>query len=131
MARSHAPGAPLPVPASLRFGGAFLAIAVVLGVMVFLAMSSQGIFALVSVTPRLLSIVVAAGLLGAYAVRMPGQLQTIARPIALGVAVLLVVGSRFLPNPELHVMEAGWLVAYAVTALLAGLLLRRHSVTRG
>lgn len=96
--------------------------------MVFITMSTQGMLSQFVVTPRLFCIVGAAALIGGFAPKVPGEQPTVIRAVALAIALLLVAGSRFIPNPELHVMEVGWLVAYAVAALLAGLVLRRSAL---
>lgn len=115
--------ASLPVP--LRVGGAFMAIAIVLAIFTFVAVVTEGFLAPFAVTPRFLLIVAAGAILGAFGMTVPGRPRSAWSVFALIVALMLVVGGRFIPNEPLHVMEQFWLPAYAIAALLCGLILRR------
>ncbi|APT84766.1 hypothetical protein [Corynebacterium aquilae] len=113
---------------AIRLGGAFMAVAVVLAVMVFIGMSTRGIFSTAEINPRLLCIVLAAALIGAFAPAAAGRRDSTSRIVALFLAVVLAIGSRFVPNPTFYVVEQGWLVAYAILFLLASLILRRQTM---
>lgn len=105
-----------------------MAIAIVLVIFTFVAVVTQGFLAPFEVTPRFLLIVAAAALVGAFGMNPPGQPRSVWSVFALAVALLLVVGGRFIPNDALHVMDQFWLPAYAILAVLCGLILRRAAV---
>ncbi|QGU02027.1 hypothetical protein CKALI_05785 [Corynebacterium kalinowskii] len=116
----------LPLP--IRVGGAFVAVAIVLVIFTFVAVVTQGFLVPFDVTPRFLLIVVAAAILGGFGMTAPGQPRSAWSVFALAVALLLVVGGRFIPNDPLYTMEQWWLPAYAMLAILCGLVLRRAAV---
>lgn len=115
------------MPVSIRVGGAFVAVAIVLGIFTFVAVVTQGWLVPFEVTPRFLLIVAAAAILGGFGMTTPGRPRSAWNVFALAVALLFVVGGRFIPNAPIHVMEQYWLPAYALLALLCGLILRRVS----
>lgn len=117
----------LPLP--LRVGGAFVAIAIALAIFTLVAVITQGFLVPFEVTPRFLLIVVAAAILGGFGMTSPGQPRSAWNVFALVVALVLVVGGRFIPNNALYVMEQWWLVAYAILALLCSLILRRAAAS--
>ncbi|QMV85315.1 hypothetical protein HW450_00690 [Corynebacterium hindlerae] len=118
------------LPVAIRFGGAFVAIAIVLAIFTFVAVVTEGFLVPFQVTPRFLLIVVAGALVGGFGMAAPGQPRSVWSVFALAVALLLVVGGRFIPNEPLYVMEQWWLPAYAIAALLCSLVLRRAAIPR-
>ncbi|MEJ6012302.1 hypothetical protein WG936_00395 [Corynebacterium sp. H127] len=116
------------IPAAIRAGGAFVAIAIVLAIFTFVQVVTEGFLMPFQVTPRFLLILAAAAILGAFGMSAPGQARGAWSVFALAVALLLVVGGRFIPNDPIHVMEQWWLPAYAIVALLCGLVLRRAAL---
>lgn len=123
---SDAANTELPLP--IRVGGAFVAIAIVLGIFTFVAVVTQGFLVPFEVTPRFLLIVLAGAILGAFGMTTPGAPRSAWNVFALFVALLLVVGGRFIPNAPIFVMQQWWLPAYAILALLCGLVLRRTAI---
>lgn len=116
----------LPLP--IRVGGAFVAIAIVLAIFAFVAVVTQGFLAPFEVTPRFLLIVAAGALVGAFGMSPPGQPRSTWSVFALAVALLFVVGGRFIPNEPFFVMDQWWLPAYAILAFICGLVLRRAAI---
>lgn len=121
--------APTEVPLAIRAGGAFVAIALILFIFTFVAVVTQGFLAPFDVTPRFLLIVAAGALVGGFGMPAPGQPRSVWNVFALAVALILVVGGRFIPNSPLYVMEQWWLPAYGIAALLCGLVLRRAAIS--
>lgn len=113
------------LPPAIRAGGAFIAVAIVLVIFTFVAVVTEGFLVPFAVTPRFLLIVAAAAILGAFGMTTPGQPRSAWNVFSLAVALLLVVGGRFIPNDPVYTMEQWWLPAYAIAAVLCGLVLRR------
>jgi len=119
------------VPLALRVGGAFMALAVALLVFTVIAVFGDGWMAPFAVTPRVLVILVAAMILGAFATIRRDQAASRTQVIALVVAVALIIFARLLPNEPLYVMAQYWLPMYAVFAFLCALVIRRSLIPKG
>lgn len=113
------------VPFPLRVGGAFVALALVLFIFLMIEWLTTGFFAPFEVTPRFLMIVLAAVIFGAFATMSRTQESSRTQVIALGVAMMLVILSRFLPNEAITVMAQEWLLGYVILALICALVIRR------
>ena len=113
------------VPAALRVGGAFIALAIALAIFAVVAVFADGWMAPFAVTPRFLAILVAAIILGAFATIRTDQAASRTQVIALVVAVGIVIFSRFIPNDAITTMAQYWLAMYAVFAFLCALIIRR------
>ena len=116
------------VPMALRIGGAFITLAVMLLLLLFVQIFTQGWMTPLVITPGFVLIVVAALLLGAFGGVRSGDATSRSRVIALGLAVAMVLLSRLLRSPVLMVMDQYWIIMYAGIALLAGLWLRRSVI---
>ncbi|MGD7001271.1 hypothetical protein [Corynebacterium halotolerans] len=125
MAKSSSARDGHPVPFPLRVGGAFMALALVLFIFFLMEIVSNGFNVPFAVTPRFLGIVLAAIILGAFATMSRNQESSRTQVIALIIAVLLVITSRFLPNGALTFLGQPWLLGYAVLALICSLVIRR------
>lgn len=121
-------GSSANVPMTLRIGGAFITLAVMLLLLLFVQIFTQGWMAPLVITPGFVLIVVAALLLGAFGGVRSGDAASRSRVIALGLAVVMVLLSRLLQSPVLMVMDQYWIIMYAGIALLAGLWLRRSVI---
>lgn len=113
------------IPLALRVGGAFLALALVLVVMVIIAVFTEGWMTPFVWTPSRLALVAAAVILGAFATVRRDQKASLAQVIGLACAVVLIVASRFVPDTQLAVMQQPWLLMYAGAAIVCALILRR------
>ncbi|WP_156230926.1 hypothetical protein [Corynebacterium occultum] len=113
------------VPLPLRVGGAFMALAMVLFIFLFIEYLSAGFLVPFAVTPRFLAIVVAALILGAFATMSRNQESSRTQVIALAVAMVLVIASRFLPTEALTHITQPWLLGYGILALICALVIRR------
>lgn len=118
-------GQPVKIPLGFRIGGAFMAIALVLLIFGVLSVFTDGWMAKFAVTPRFVAIVLAAAVLGAFATVNKNQEGSKAQVGALAVALLLVVGSRFIPNEAIVYWQQYWLVAYAAAAFICALVIRQ------
>lgn len=107
-----------------------MALALVLGIFLILEWMTNGINAPFAVTPRVLAIVVAALILGAFATMSRQQESSRTQVIALVVAVVLVTLSRFLPDQALTVMGQPWLLGYVVLSFICALVIRRSLVPK-
>lgn len=116
------------IPASIRAGGAFLALAVTLLILLFLAILNDGWMAPFAVTNRILMILVAAVIFGAFATQRTNQSFNRAQVIALVVAVVLLVVSMLIPQATVYTLAQYWVAMYAVLALMCALILRRASL---
>ncbi|MCK7637036.1 hypothetical protein [Corynebacterium pygosceleis] len=114
------------VPPAMRAGGAFIALALVLALWTFLEVVMNGWMAPFYVTTRFLLICVAAIIIGASATSGRTQYVTMGRIVILGVALVLLMLSRVLPNHIFMVMGQYWLPSYAIVSLLAGLIIKRQ-----
>ena len=119
------------VPLALRVGGAFMALAVALLVFTVIAVFGDGWMAPFAVTPRVLVILVAAMILGAFATIRRDQAASRTQVISLVVAVALIIFARLLPSEPLYVMAQYWLPMYAVFAFLCALVIRRSLIPKG
>lgn len=113
------------VPTAIRVGGAFVALGVVLIVFGVIELVTSGMGAPFAVTPGFLLILLAAVILGGFATVSRYEESSRIQVITLGIAVVLVGLSRFLPNEPLLWVEQFWLSAWAVTAIICGLIMRR------
>ncbi|ALC05877.1 hypothetical protein CDES_07320 [Corynebacterium deserti GIMN1.010] len=118
------------VPAGIRIGGAFMALGLVLLVFAAIELFTSGLLRTFSITPGFLMILIAAIILGAFATTSKYEPSSKTQIISLSVAVLMVIGSRLLPNVELYVVEQFWLSAWGVAALLCGLVIRRSQMPK-
>ncbi|MDO5669716.1 MAG: hypothetical protein Q4G50_06905 [Corynebacterium sp.] len=118
------------VPAALRVGGAFMALAVALAIFAVVAVFTDGWMAPFAVTPRFLAILLAAVILGAFATIRTDQASSRTQVIALVVAVALIIFARFLPSEPLTTMAQYWLAMYAVFAFLCALIIRRSMIPK-
>lgn len=128
MANNDNPG--VMIPLQLRVGGAFIAVALVLVIMTFVAVLTEGWMSPFVWTPARVALVVAALIIGAFATIRKDQRPSIAQVVALGGAVLIIIASRFLPTAQLAVMGQWWLLIYAGLALVCALALRRSLAPR-
>lgn len=85
----------------------------------------NGVNTPVPITTRVLLTAIAAMLIGAAGVTVPGQKSGLPRVAALGAAVVLLIASRFISPTVLTYMEQYWLVGYAVIAGICAAVLRR------
>ncbi|MGP6173175.1 DUF7937 domain-containing protein [Corynebacterium sp. A21] len=125
MAKSSTAPAGFRVPLPLRVGGAFMALALVLFIFLMIEWLTTGFFAPFAVTPRFVVIVLAALILGAFATMSRNQESSRTQVIALAVAMVLVILSRFLPNEAIAEMAQEWLLGYVILALICALVIRR------
>ncbi|APT92516.1 membrane protein [Corynebacterium phocae] len=124
--RSKTPApAPAPVPLALRVGGGFMALALVLIIFGVLSILENGWMGGFDVTPRFVLIVCAAALVGAFVTTSTEQRGSRSQVIGLAVALVLLVGSRFVSADPLVITEQYWIFMYAVAAILCALVLRR------
>lgn len=121
--QSKASGVSIPMP--MRVGGAFMALALTLLLMGVVAVLSEGWMAPFEWTLSRLAILVVAIIVGAFATIRVDQKASRSQVVALALALALIVISRFLPESTLVVMGQHWLLLYAITALLCGLVIRR------
>lgn len=113
------------IPPAIRVGGAFMALAVVLFIYTAIEVFTNGWMVPFEVTSRFVLILLAAAVLGAFATVNKQQKPSAVQVVALALALLLAVGSRFVPNTVLTTWEQYWLPGYAVLAALCGIILRR------
>lgn len=113
------------VPAGLRVGGAFLGVAAVALLLLVLDVVGGGVGAPFEFTPRVLTILLAGALLGAFATTRRDEPGSRAKVIALIVAVLLVVASRFLPPEPAYATAQHWVLGLVVVAGVCAWLIRR------
>lgn len=128
MANNDNPG--VTIPLQLRVGGSFIAVALVLVIMTFVAVLTEGWMSPFVWTPARVALVVAALIIGAFATIRKDQRPSVAQVAALGGAVLIIIASRFLPTAQLAVMGQWWLLIYAGLALVCALALRRSLAPR-
>lgn len=119
------PEQPVKIPVGFRVGGAFMALALVLLIFGVISVFTDGWMAKFPVTPRFVAILLAAAVLGAFATVNKNQEGSKAQVGALTVALMLVVGSRFVPNEAWFYWQQYWLVAYAAAAFLCALVIRQ------
>ncbi|AKK05949.1 hypothetical protein CMUST_08120 [Corynebacterium mustelae] len=117
--------AAVTIPVPIRVGGAFMAVAIVLAIFTAVEVITNGWMTPFEVTPRFLAIVIAGAVLGAFATINRNQKASIVQVVALTTALILVVGSRFLPHMVLMVWDQFWLPAYALLAFACSLAIRR------
>lgn len=118
------------IPLTIRAGGAFIAIALVTVIYMIIELINSGLAEPFGVTWRFIGIVAAAALLGAFATMRRDQENTRSQIVALIVALLLIVGTRFLPADPFYFVEQYWLAFWAVGAFLCALILRRSSMPK-
>ena len=115
----------LKVHPAIRLGGAFMLLAVAIVVFTAFGVFRNGVNTPVPITTRVLLTAIAAMLIGAAGVTVPGQKSGLPRVAALGAAVVLLIASRFISPTVLTYMEQYWLVGYAVIAGICAAVLRR------
>lgn len=124
--RNHA----APVPAALRLGGAFLALAVVLALFLIMDTISLGWGTPFAFTVRRNILLVAAMLVGGFAMTAAGEKGAMTQIGVLATAVVLIIFSRLVPNSQVFVTEQFWVIGWIVVAVLCALLLRRSVTPR-
>ncbi|GAA1473842.1 hypothetical protein P4N68_02820 [Corynebacterium felinum] len=125
------PTAEVSIPAPIRIGGALMAVAIVLAIFTAFEVITHGWMSPFPVTPRFLLIVVAGAILGGFATMTRNQKSSMAQVVALGIALVLVVIGRFIPQPVLMVWDQYWLPAYALLAFACSLAIRRAMIPKG
>lgn len=125
MSNRRGADAPVQIPVALRVGGAFMAIGVVLFIFAAIEVFRSGWFGFFNVDVRFLMIVLAAAVLGAFATMNRNQEASRTQVIALVAAFVLAIGSRFVPNEVITVLQQWWLMGYAGLAFLCGLAIRK------
>jgi len=111
------------VPVQLRVGGAFLGIAAAL--FLYAVLGFFGANETFEITPQVLTVLVAVGLVGAFATTSRDQAGSRAQVIALIIAVVLIGLGIILPDVALMVTTPVWMAAWAVAALFCAVILRR------
>ena len=86
------------IPIQVRVGGAFMALAAVLFLLALVAVFTDGWGTPFGWTPIRVAIVIAALLVGGFATVRTDQKASVAQVVALAIAVLLIIGSRFVPQ---------------------------------
>ena len=117
------PGVTIPI--QVRVGGAFMALAIVLFLLALVAVFTEGWGEPFAWTPIRIAIVIAALLVGGFATVRRDQKASVTQVVALLVAVLLIFGSRFLPQEVYLVQHQSFLILYGGAAVLCSLILRR------
>ncbi|MBZ8177795.1 hypothetical protein GP475_05985 [Corynebacterium poyangense] len=115
----------MSIPLPLRVGGAFIAIALALVIFLVLEIAQHGWLAPVEITSRMVLILCAAALVGAFATVRRNQRPGVSQVIALTGAVVLVILSRFLPSSTLFITAQTWMLGWAILALMCAVILRR------
>ena len=113
------------VPAGLRVGGAFLGVALVALLLLVIDVLTRGVGTPFEFTPRVLTILLAGGPVGALATPPRDAPPSRGKVIALIVAVLLVVASRFLPPEPAYATAQHWALGLVVVAGVCAWLIRR------
>ncbi|WP_448854595.1 hypothetical protein [Corynebacterium frankenforstense] len=113
------------LPAGLRVGGAFLGVALVALLLLVLDVFGRGVGAPFEFTPRVLTILLAGALLGAFATTRRDEPGSRAKVSALIVAVLLVVASRVMPPEPAYATAQHWVLGLVVVAGVCAWLIRR------
>ena len=113
------------IPSQVRVGGAFMALAAVLFLLALVAVFTDGWGTPFGWTPIRVAIIIAALLVGGFATVRTDQKASVAQVVALAIAVLLIIGSRFGPQQVYLVQHQSFLVLYGGEALLCALILRR------
>ncbi|WJZ02663.1 hypothetical protein [Corynebacterium freiburgense] len=116
------------VPSTIRIGGAFAALGIVLLIFTFVEVATTGWMVPFQLTPRFLMILAAAALVGGFATAGVANKRGIGQVVALVIALLLVVGGRLVPNPVLTVMDQWWLPAYGLLALGCSVVIRQAAI---
>lgn len=116
------------IPLAIRAGGAFLALALTLVILLVMSVLDDGWMATFEVTSRVVLILVAAIIIGSFATVRKDQAASRAQVIALAVGLILIAVSMLLPQVTVYAMEQYWLALYAVAALLCALILRRSTM---
>lgn len=122
------PGVSIPI--QVRVGGAFMGLAAVLFLLALVAVFTDGWAAPFAWTPIRVAIVIAALLVGGFATVRRDQKASMTQVVALAVAVLLIIGSRFVPQEIYLVQHQAFLVLYGGAALICALILRRSVMPR-
>lgn len=117
------PGVSIPI--QVRVGGAFMALAAVLFLLALVAVFTDGWGTPFAWTPIRVAIIIAALLVGGFATVRTDQKSSVVQVVALAIAVLLIIGSRFVPQNVYLVQHQSFLVLYGGAALLCALILRR------
>lgn len=118
------------IPAGLRFGGAFIAVAIGLSIWTLVYLLQSGFLTVLPFSPRLAAMLLAAGLLGAAATTNRSQKPSTAQVVVLVLSVLLVIVSRILPEEPAYPLGLPWLVGFIVLFVVCGAVIRHSFVVR-
>lgn len=110
---------------ALRIGGAFVAVGAALFLLTFVQVLINGWMAPFPVTWSFVAIVIAAGILGAFATTDTSQPGSRKQVVALALAIGLIFLGRLLPQEPLMMWAQYWLPAYGLAAIACGLVIRR------
>lgn len=113
------------VPVQLRVGGAFMGIALVLMLYALLALLRGD--ATFSITPQVLTVLVAVGLVGAFATYNTNQAGSRTQVYVLLAAVVLIGAGFIAPDTQLTATTPFWLIGWALAAGLCAIVLRRSA----
>lgn len=114
------------VPVQLRVGGAFMGVA--LALVLYAVVALLGGDATFSITPQVLSVLVAVGLVGAFATYNTNQAGSRAQVVALLAAVVLIGAGFIAPDTHLMATTPYWLIGWALAAGLCAIVLRRSAI---
>lgn len=126
---STADNLPPVIPSAMRLGGAFLAIAGVLFIFLVLDAINEGWGAPFVLDIKRVIILVAAAIVGAFSSRGSQEGRSASNLAVLGIAVLLIIASRFIPNSVLFATEFFWVLGWIIMAVVCALVLRRSVAT--
>lgn len=118
----------MQIPAAVRAGGAFIALALTLAILLVVAVLRDGWMAPFEVTNRVILILLAALVLGAFATQRTDQEFHRGQVVALAAGLGLIVVSMLIPQSTVYVLAQYWIAMYAVLALVCALILRRASL---
>src|SRR5690625_1250643 len=102
------PGVSIPI--QVRVGGAFMALAAVLFLLALVAVFTDGWGTPFAWTPIRVAIIIAALLVGGFATVRTDQKSSVVQVVALAIAVLRTIGSRFVPENVYLVQHHAFLV---------------------
>lgn len=115
---------PAPPSGLRRAAGALLMLGIALLFFVFFDVIRHGLFTPMEITWRFLALVVAAALLGAFAMVRDNQAGTVPQVIALSISLVLIIGSRFLGEEVLTEAKQLTLAGAGIIAILGAFFLR-------
>lgn len=116
------------IPLAIRAGGSFLALSLTLVILLVVSLFNDGWMAPYEVTLRVLLILVAVIIIGAFATVRKDQPASRAQVIALAVGLVLIAVSMLIPAVTVYTMAQYWLALYAGAALMCALILRRSTM---